>query len=127
VAGRLGIEHLIDHRLGEPLADIDFVARLGGLHPIEAQPCHHRAEVTAWFFDRVGIDSMPAQVSVLHHVFRFGTRAEHAVGKTDQGAPMRLEGLDCAMLGFCVHAAFVSSRSTGRDSPPTITRVHARP
>ena len=72
VVSRVGIEHLIHHRFGQPLADIDFMPRLGGLHPIEAQPRHYRAEVAARLFDRGGIDRVPAQVSVLHHVLRFG-------------------------------------------------------
>jgi hypothetical protein len=69
---RVGIEHLIHHRFGQPLADIDFMACLGGLHPIEAQPRHYRTEVAARLFDCSGIDHVPAQVSVLHHVLRFG-------------------------------------------------------
>ena len=69
---RVGIEHLIHHRFREPLADIDFMSCLGGLHPIEAQPRHDRAEVAARLFDRSGIDRVPAQVRVLHHVLRFG-------------------------------------------------------
>ena len=73
VVSRVGIEHLIHHRFGQPLADIDFMPRLGGLHPIEAQPRHYRAEVAARLFDRGGIDRVPAQVSVLHHVLRFGS------------------------------------------------------
>src|ERR1700726_1163979 len=53
-------------------SDLDFMPRPGGLHPIEAQPRHDRAEVAARLFDRSGIDRVPAQVSVLHHVLRFG-------------------------------------------------------
>ena len=63
VVSRVGIEHLIHRRFRQPLADIDFMACLGGLQPIEAQPRHYRTEVAARLFDRSGIDRVPAQVA----------------------------------------------------------------
>ena len=74
----------------------------------------------------MAIDGVPAQIGVLHDVFRLGTRAEHAIGKPGQRAPMTLERGDFA-FGCGVHAAFVSWRKTGRVSPPTVMRVQARP
>ena len=59
-----------------------------------------------------------------------GARAEHAIGKPGQGAPMRLEVFNCARSGGRHAAAvfaFGKSRSTGRLSPPITSRVQAWP
>jgi hypothetical protein len=126
IAGFVIVEGFVDHRLGQPLPDIDFAARLRRLHEVEAEPRHHGAEIAARLDDRRAIRGVPAQIGVLHHVLGFGARAEHAIGKPDQRAPMRLE-LRSLVVDGRVHAASVNARSSGRVSPPTVRRVQARP
>jgi hypothetical protein len=127
IARRVGVERLVHDRFGQPLADIYFATRLRRFHSIETQTRHHGAEIMARLFDCRVIRRMPAQVSILHDVLGLGARAEHAVGKTRQRAPMGFEGPRIIVLFCLAHAARFSARTTGRVSPPIVTRVPAGP
>ena len=61
---------------------------------------------------------MPAQVGLLNEIFRFGNGTEHAIAKSDEARPMRLEFVD-ALVAF--HAA---ARAATTVSPPTLRRSH---
>ena len=132
LARRLVVEDFVDHRLGQPLADVELAPRLRRLHAIEAEPRHHGAEIAARLLDRRAVGGVPAQIGVLHDVLGLGARAEHAVGKPGQRAPMRLERRD-VLVERRAHAAealaigCVTSRNTGRVSPPIVSRVQAWP
>jgi hypothetical protein len=91
IAGSLCVEGLIDHRLRQPLADIKLAPRRGRFHPVETQSRHHRAEIAPRLDDRGAVGRMPAQIGILHHVLGLGAGTEHAIGKTDERASMRLE------------------------------------
>jgi hypothetical protein len=105
VVGAAVVEAFIDDGIGQPLADIDFTARLRRLHSVEAEPRHHGAEIAARLIDRRVVDAMPAQISVLHHVLGLGARAEHAISEARQRAPMRLEIDRLVFVGDARHAA----------------------
>src|SRR5262245_57907302 len=128
----LAVEDFADHRLGQPLANVNLASRLRRLHTIEAEPRHHSAEILARLLDRCAVCRMPAQIGILHDVFGLGARAEHAVGEPGQRAPMRLESYD-VLVENRAHAAeafgidCVTSRNTGTVSPPIASRVQARP
>jgi hypothetical protein len=132
VARDVILEGFIHHRLGQPLADVEFAARARRLHPIETQARYHGAEIAARLLDRRSVRCVPTQIGVLHDVLGLGARAEHAVGKPGQRAPMRLESRD-VLVENRAHAAetlgidCVRSRNTGIFSPPIASRVQARP
>jgi hypothetical protein len=132
IVGPPAIKGFVDHRFRQPLADIELAPRSGGLNAIEAQPRHHGAEIVSRLLDDRAVGGVPAQVGILHHVLRLGARAEHAISKTRQRAPVRFEGREVAVENrahaaeaFCV--ACVTSRKTGSVSPPTTSRVQAWP
>src|SRR5262249_16291555 len=107
-----------------------------GLHAVEAETRDHRGEITARFLDCGPVHVMPAQIGVLYHVLGFRARAEHAVGKSGQRAPMCHEIRHVSWTSHSRHVAAVlvltvfgpvRSRSTGLVSPPITTLVQARP
>jgi hypothetical protein len=128
----LAVEDFIDHRLGQPLADVNLAPRLRRLHPIETQACHNGAEIAARLLDRRAVRCVPTQIGVLHDVLGLGARAEHAIREPSQRAPMRLKSRD-VLVENRAHAAEVlgidcaRSRNTGTFSPPIASRVQARP
>ena len=91
IAGGVVVESLVDHRLRQPLPDIELAPRPRRFHAVEAEPRHDRAEIMPRLLDRRAIGRVPAQIGVLHHILGLGARAEHAIGKPGQRAPMRLE------------------------------------
>ncbi len=105
IAGGLRVERLIDHRLRQPLADIKLAPRLGRFHPVETQSRHYGAEIAPRPDDRGAVGRMPAQIGILHHILGLGARTEHAIGETDERAPMRLERLHF-LVGHDAHAAW---------------------
>jgi hypothetical protein len=154
LAGRLAVERFVDDRLGQPRPHIGLAPHLRGLHAVEAEPRHHGAEIAPRVLDRAAVGGMPAQVGVLHDVLGLGARAEHAIGEARQRAPMGLEARAIDRrhhlfrmflsanrrppriksgagfrrnMRYAACVACVSSRSTGRVSPPMVRRRQAWP
>ncbi len=88
------------HRLRQPRPDIDLARGLRAAHPVETKPHDDGRQPRRRLLDRAVIGRLPAQIGVLHRIFRLAPSAEHAVG--DAGQPLAF-GFEDGGRG---HAAF---------------------
>ncbi len=123
---------LLDHRLGQPRADVGLAPAPRRFELVEAEPGHRAAQERLGLAHRAAVGPHPADEGLLHHVLGIGDRAEHPVGDADQPRTQRIEhrrrvplpGL-AAMPGHAGHAAdFLAGRST---QPPKPTASRFQP
>jgi hypothetical protein len=85
--GGIGRQALrVEHRLGEPRADIDLPLRLRALQAVETEPGHHGDE--KGFRVMHVLRSGKAEIGVLHDVVRVAAASEHAIGEPEQAPAM---------------------------------------
>jgi len=104
----------------QPRTDVGFAARFAGAQRVDAQARHRGAEPGAGFADFFACRAMPAQVGLLNEIFRFGNGTEHAIAKSDEARPMRLEIVEPTVV-----ASHAAARAATTVSPPTRRRSQA--
>lgn len=90
--GVIGREGVGRKGLGEPRADIGSALGGGAAQAIDAQTADDGDEPVVGILESGAVGGVPAEIRVLHRVFRVGARAEHAVREGEEARTVALEG-----------------------------------
>jgi hypothetical protein len=97
-----------EHRLRQPLADIDLASRPSRPQVIKAQPAHHRGQPRPRILNLLA--AIQAQERLLHHLLGLEHTAKHPIGQPHQPVPFGIP-----------HPRLLPPRTRGRQhSPATV-------